>query len=125
MNITGRLTRDAEVNTTKGGKEVVNFSIAINESYKNKQGERVNNTTYFNCSYWKSTKVMKFLTKGVLVALTGHPSARAWLTKDGQPKAELNFHTSNITALAGVKKADPANATAEQPMQVDKDDLPF
>ncbi|GEM63856.1 hypothetical protein SF1_18380 [Sphingobacterium faecium NBRC 15299] len=125
MNITGRLTRDAEVNTTKGGKEVVNFSVAVNESYKNKQGERVNNTAYFNCSFWKSTKVMKFLTKGVLVELTGHPSARAWLTTDGQPKAELNFHTSNIKALAGVKKADPVQNTADQPMDTEKEDLPF
>ena len=39
MNITGRLTRNAEVRTTNGGKQVVNFSVAVNDSYKNKQAE--------------------------------------------------------------------------------------
>ena len=44
MNITGRLTGDAEVRTTSNGKQVVNFSVAVNDSYKNKQGERVEQT---------------------------------------------------------------------------------
>ncbi|MEG1026407.1 MAG: single-stranded DNA-binding protein, partial [Flavobacterium sp.] len=57
MNIIGRLTRDAEVRTTSQDKQVVNFSVATNESYKNKQGEHIEQTTYFDCSYWISTKV--------------------------------------------------------------------
>lgn len=44
MNITGRLTRDAEVRTTSQDKQVVNFSVATNDSYRNKQGERVEQT---------------------------------------------------------------------------------
>ena len=51
MNIIGRLTRDAEVRTLNNDKQVVNFSVASNESYKNKQGERVEQTTYFDCAY--------------------------------------------------------------------------
>jgi single-strand DNA-binding protein len=34
MELTGRLTADAQVSEVKGGKKVVNFSIAINDSYK-------------------------------------------------------------------------------------------
>lgn len=41
MNIIGRLTRDAEVRTTSQDKQVVSFSVATNESYRNKQGERI------------------------------------------------------------------------------------
>lgn len=41
MNITGRLTRNAEVRTLSNEKQVVNFSVAVNDSYRNKQGERV------------------------------------------------------------------------------------
>ncbi len=51
MNIIGRLTRDAEVRTTSKEKQVVNFSVATNDSYRNKQGERIEQTTYFDCSY--------------------------------------------------------------------------
>ncbi|MBL7706767.1 MAG: single-stranded DNA-binding protein [Taibaiella sp.] len=125
MNITGRLTRNAELNTTKNGKTVVNFSIAVNESYKNKQGERVEQTSYFNCAYWKSAKVLNMLTKGLLVELTGNVSARAWVSSDGEAKASLNFHTSNIKPLAGGRKSDPIQANTEPSNEVEKDDLPF
>ena len=57
MNIIGRLTRDAEVRRTSQEKQVVNFSVATNDSYRNKQGERIEQTTYFDCSYWLSPKV--------------------------------------------------------------------
>lgn len=48
MNIIGRITKNAEINTLKNDKQVVNFSVAINDSYKNKQGERVEQATYYN-----------------------------------------------------------------------------
>ncbi|STD04964.1 single-stranded DNA-binding protein [Chryseobacterium carnipullorum] len=49
MNIVGRITRNAEINHLKDDKQVVNFSVAINDSYKTKQGERREQTTYYNC----------------------------------------------------------------------------
>lgn len=48
MNIIGRLTRDAEVRNLPNEKQVVNFSIATNDNYRNKQGERIEQTTYLN-----------------------------------------------------------------------------
>ena len=102
MNIIGRLTRNAEVHTLKDERQVVNFSIATNDSYRNKQGERIEQTTYFDCAYWISAKVASLLTKGTLVELTGRISARAWVSMDGEPKAGLNFHTSNKIGRAHV-----------------------
>ena len=130
MNITGRLTRDAEVRTTSQEKQVVNFSVATNDSYKNKQGERIEQTTYFDCSYWITPNVARLLTKGTLVELTGRVSTRAWTGNDGEPMAGLNFHTSNIKLHGGSRKAEAVQATdkdskgkvtAEQA----EDDLPF
>lgn len=46
MNIIGRLTKDAEVRTLPNDKKVVNFSLAVNDSYKNKKGERVELTAF-------------------------------------------------------------------------------
>ncbi|MYY43984.1 single-stranded DNA-binding protein [Elizabethkingia anophelis] len=123
MNILARLTSDAVVNTTPKGKQVVNFSVAVNDHYRNKQGERVNRTSYFDCSYWLSPGVAKILTKGLLVELTGKVSARAWIDKNGEAKAGLNFHTSFINPLAGWKKKQQTD-TIHQPTQGD-DDLPF
>ncbi|MBG0514578.1 single-stranded DNA-binding protein [Flavobacterium sp. F-65] len=130
MNITGRLTRDAEVRTLSNEKQVVNFSVATNDSYRNKQGERVEQTTYFDCAYWISAKVARLLTKGTLVELTGRVSTRAWVSKDGEARAGLNFHTSNIKLHGGSRRTETIQATAQADnnkvtAQGTDDDLPF
>ena len=130
MNIIGRLTRDAEVRTTSQEKQVVNFSIAINDSYRNKQGERIEQTSYFDCSYWISPNVAKILTKGALVELTGRASTRAWSANDGELRASLNFHTATIKLHGGGKKTDNILDISNQEKrkvteQETVDDLPF
>ena len=130
MNITGRLTRDAEVRITSQNKQVVSFSVAVNDSYKTKEGERIEQTTFFDCSYWRTPKVANFLTKGTLVELSGRVSARAWTGNDGEVRAGLNFHTSQIKFYGGGKKAETIEAV-KQPKTVKavpkeiEDDLPF
>lgn len=130
MNITGRLTRDAEVRTTTQDKQVVNFSVATNDSYRNKQGERIEQTTYFDCSYWITPNVAKLLTKGTLVELSGRVSTRAWTGNDGEARAGLNFHTSHIKLHGGSRKAETVKGTAQAEnkkttAQGTKDNLPF
>ena len=113
MNIIGRLTKDAEVRTLSNEKQVVNFSVATNESYKNKQGERIEQTTYFNCAYWISANVAMLLTKGTLVELTGRVSTRAWIGKDGEAHSGLNFHTLQIKLHGSSRKIGAVQATAQ------------
>ncbi|MFH6936014.1 single-stranded DNA-binding protein [Flavobacterium sp. FlaQc-30] len=111
MNITGRLTRDAQVRTLSDSRQVVNFSVAINESYKNRKGDRVEQTTFFDCAYWISPRVAEWLTKGTVVELTGMVSARAWKNSEGEPRAGLNFNASNIKLHGGGRKAGTAQET--------------
>jgi single-strand DNA-binding protein len=136
MNITGRLTKDAKVSTLSDSRQVVNFSVAINESYKNKKGDRVEQTTFFECAYWISPRVAEWLTKGTVVELTGRVSARAWTGNDGEPRAGLNFNTSNIKLHGGGQKLNGEQAlktgqTAEQgenkkaTLKEPEDDIPF
>ncbi|MCX8524573.1 single-stranded DNA-binding protein [Chryseobacterium formosus] len=136
MNIIGRLTRDAQVCKLSNEKHVVNFSIATNDSYRNKQGERVEQTTYFQCAYWISPKVANFLTKGTLVELSGRAYTSAWIGKDGEPHAGLNFHTSQIKVHSSGKRNESNSNVSNKATQKknekpksnknDKDDdLPF
>ena len=130
MNIIGRLTRDAQVHTLSNEKQVVNFSVATNESYKNRQGERIEQTTYFDCAYWISAKVATLLTKGTLVELTGRVSTRAWTGKDGEARSALKFHTSNIKLHGSNKRTETVQATAQSEHNSTagkdtEDDLPF
>lgn len=129
--IVGRITRNAEIRQTLNNKQVVNFSVAINESYTTKQGERIEQATFYNCSYWINTKIAKFLTKGTLVELLGRISSNAWIDKNGEPKSGLNFHTSKIKLHGGGKKNDsPIENTVstfknEVFTEETEDDLPF
>lgn len=126
MNITGRVTSDAQVRNVSDSKTVVNFSVAINDSYKNRQGERVEQTTYFDCAYWLSANVAKILTKGALVELTGRVSARAWTGNDGEPHAGLNFHTSQIKLHGGGNKSEtPQASKGDSSNRKEGDDVPF
>lgn len=130
MNIIGRLTRDAQVRTLSNGKQLVNFSVAVNDSYRNKQGERVEQTTYFDCADWRTTRLAPFLTKGTLIELTGRVYASAWTGKNGEPKAGLNFHTSNIKFHGGSRKSGAFQDTDQSKNdrvseQIIEDDLPF
>ena len=129
MNIIGRLTSDAQISTLSSDKQVVNFSVAVNDGYRNKQGEQVKLTEYFNCAYWVSTNVAKALTKGTLVELTGRVSAKAWIGSDGEAHAALNFHTSQIKLYGGGKRIE-TNAVsnsnnAATPSTNGTEDLPF
>ncbi len=100
MTITGRLTADATVDETKDGRRVVNFSIAVNETYRPKGGERVQATTYYACSFWRTEKVAAFLKKGTLLEVHGRVEVRAYVSKQGEPKAGLNCHVNEFNILA-------------------------
>ncbi len=117
--IIGRVTKNAEINQLKNDRQVVNFSVAINYSYRTKDGERKEQTTYYNCSYWISPNVVKILTKGTLVELSGRISSSAWIGKDGEIKSGLNFHTSKIKLHGGGKKSETGNANFNQRKQPD------
>ncbi len=129
MNIIGRLTKDAQISTLASDKKVVNFSVAVNDSYRNQKGEQVKLTEYFNCAYWISTNVGKLLTKGTLVELNGRVSAGAWIGNDGEAHAALNFHTSQIKLYGGGKRfetvAGGISNNSVVPVNNGKDDLPF
>jgi single-strand DNA-binding protein len=106
-------------------KQVVNFSVAINDSYRNKAGERVEQTTYFDCAYWLSAKVATILTKGSLVELTGRVSARAWTGNNGEAHAGLNFNTSQIKLHGSSKKSETAQTAMGINSNKTENDLPF
>lgn len=117
MTIIGRVTRDAEVRNLSNNKSVVSFSIAVNDDYKDKNGTKVTQTEFFDCAYWFSTGVAQYLTKGSVVELAGRISARAWMGNDGQPKAGLNFNTTDIKLHGGGKNEAETQAAQQQPQQ--------
>jgi len=125
MELTGRLTADAKVSEVKSGKKVVNFSIAINDSYKPKDGERVELTTYVECAYWINPKVGDYLKKGLLVQLGGRMGSRAYMNKDGEPKSSLTCTIANLKFLGGASSITATTTNKAKNNAPDDDDLPF
>jgi single-strand DNA-binding protein len=124
MTIIGRITKDAVVNTLEHERKVVNFSIAVNESYRPKGGEVVKLTTYFNCAYWISDKIADKLKKSTLVEVTGRLFVKPYVGADGNPKASLNCHVSSIKIHAWPKDTTPSQVAS--PVSDDEDEnLPF
>ncbi len=119
MEIIGRVTKDATVTKLKDERQVVNFSIAMNDYYKPKGNEEaVKITTYVNCAYWVSLKIAPQLTKGKLVELYGRVGVNAYNNQQGEAKATLSFHVNSIKLHGNVK----VNAEA---ITEPGEDLPF
>jgi len=129
MEITGRLTRDAVVAKTAKDRQVVNFSIAVNDTYKPKDSNEVKKiVTFIDCSYWLSAGIAQWLKKGTMVELFGRIGVNAYLSSEGKAAGSLTFHTSNIKILIFASDAQPVqsgNFSAKKSKKDEPDDLPF
>ncbi len=128
MEMTARLTGDAKISTLKNDRQVVNFSVAINDSYKAKGNSEVTKiVTYVQCDYWVNPAIARYLTKGILVELQGRVGVNAYTGKDGEAKATLTFHVNTIKLHGNGKQQDNNGKIVpmEADVKVPADDLPF
>lgn len=131
MEIIARLTADAVVKTTKNERQVVNFNVAINDSYKSGT-ETKKVTTYVQCDYWVNPGIAQYLTKGILVELQGRIGVNAYIDMQGEAKATLTFHVNTVKLHGKGKAANEAILVSENTAAVTAstlteplDDLPF
>ena len=128
LQIIGSLGKDAIVKEVNG-KQVINFSVAHLEKWKDAQGNQKERTTWVEAAYWNdSQKLAQYLTKGSQVFIEGSPEADAYLANDGSAKGTLRVRVMNIQLLGGKREAQPGQqqtaAAPVAPVSAD-DDLPF
>src|SRR5687767_4382188 len=100
LQIIGNLGKDCVVNTVNG-KNVINFTVAHTEKYKDSQGVQQEKTTWVDCAYWTDrTAVAPYLTKGTLVYVEGSPEARSFQRNDGTPGASLSLRVREVQLLS-------------------------
>ena len=124
MELTGRVTKDATIKTLTDERQVVAFSIAVNDYVKKKgaaEGEQL--TQYFNCSYWKSTGVSTKLLKGTLVEISGRMQTRAYAGADGEPKVAANFYCDSIKVHGLTTKTASTNEPKKEDEQTSKKEI--
>jgi len=127
VQLIGRLGKDPDVRFTSAGQAVANFTLATDESYKDKSGERQKKTEWMNIVVWGKVAedfVGKYLKKGMLVYAEGKLQTRSWDDKTGNKKYTTEVNVHNIINLE--PKRDSGNARTTQPAnELQDEDFPF
>jgi len=101
LQVIGNLGKDCIVKEING-KNVINFSVAHTERFKDAQGNQKERTTWVECAYWTDrTAVAQYLTKGRTVYAEGSPEADAYTNKEGQVAATLRMRVQTVQLLGG------------------------
>ena len=101
LQVIGNLGKDCTVKEVNG-KNVINFSVAHTERYKDNQGTQKERTTWVECAYWTDkTAVAQYLTKGKTIYAEGSPEADAYMNKDNQAAATLRMRVQSVQLLGG------------------------
>lgn len=109
VTLIGRLTRDPEVRVTANtGTPVANFSIAVDRSYKDANGER--GVDFFDCVAWRKLGEMigQYMTKGRQVAVEGELQTRTYQAQDGTNRRVVEIICQDVQFLDSPKKNEDA-----------------
>jgi single-strand DNA-binding protein len=130
----GRLGADPEVRYTPDGTMVVNFRLATDLQWKDKNGEKIQRTEWHRIvAYGKLAEICSnYLSKGKLIFIEGRIQTRSWEDKDGVKRSTTEIVASNMQMLdpkgqvrsqdAAVDDQAPASAGTES---APDDDVPF
>ncbi len=122
----GRLVRDPELRTTTTGKQVCDFSIAVDKRIKPTDGSPT--ADFFRVNAWGNTAefVANYLTKGRLVAVDGRLQARKYTDKEGANREIVEIVADNVQGLDRPRDdaGSHGSATSSESMPADDYD-PF
>lgn len=128
----GNITRDPELKALPSGSKVVNFSIATNEVYKDKQGAKQEKVEYHNCVAFGTSaeNIAKFFNKGKPILVEGKIETRSW-EKDGVKmyRTEINVREWHFVSGGGggdkpQSQSHDASESQEVPDTVDTIEYP-
>ncbi|MFY0688147.1 MAG: single-stranded DNA-binding protein [Cyclobacteriaceae bacterium] len=149
----GNLGKDPEVRYLENGSVVANLTLATTESYKDKNGNRIENTEWHDLEMWDGLAKIaeQFLNKGKTIYVEGRIKSDTWQDDQGNNRKRTRIRVQNMTMLgspgapqgsqsgmsapqpaqapapanSAPQNNQPANNTLEQPAQDVADDLPF
>ena len=113
--LVGRLGRDPETRFTSGGQAVANFTLATDETFKDRAGERQKRTEWHRIVLWgKLAEItQQYLKKGMLVYIEGRIQTRQWEDKrDGQKKTSFEIVVNEMKMLTSRSESMSAGAGA-------------
>lgn len=138
----GNVGADPEVRYLDGGVAVANLRLATTESYKNKNGEKVDQTEWHNIVLWRGLAeiVEKYVKKGMRLYIEGRIRTRSWDDQNGVKRYTTEIYADNMQMLSNRQDYGDSGKTYEAPgtsaptghsapsgisTPDDSDDLPF
>ena len=138
--LVGNLGKDPEVRHLENGTAVANFPIATSESYKDREGNRVDQTEWHNVVVWRKLAEIaeSYLKKGSQIYLEGKLRTRSWDDPQGNKRYTTEVVADTFTMLSKREDANgsqgggnyqaastPQNNAAANNTVQEEDDLPF
>jgi single-strand DNA-binding protein len=101
VQLIGRLGQDPEIRTLESGKKVAHFNLATNESYKNSEGTKIDETTWHSIVAWNGLAELtsRYLSKGKEVCIEGRISYRTYTDKNGLQKNITEIVATDLVML--------------------------
>lgn len=123
VTLIGRLGQNPEVKYTPAGQAVTNFSVATNERWTDKNGQKIDRTEWHRIVVWGKLAELcgQYLAKGRQVYLEGKLQTRQWQDKDGQTKYSTEVLVNEVKFLGDGKQT----GTEQQPPAASGSDEDF
>jgi single-strand DNA-binding protein len=101
VQLIGNLGNDPEIITLDSGKKLAKFSLATNEHYKDKDGQKQTKTDWHNIVAWNKTAelIEQYVSKGKEIAIEGKLSSRSYEDKEGQKRYTTEVVVNELLML--------------------------
>jgi single-strand DNA-binding protein len=131
VTLVGRLTKDPELKYTPNGVAVANFTLAVNRSFSNAQGEK--EADFINCVVWRkpAENTANFLKKGSMAGVVGSMQTRNYDGSDGKKVYITEVVAERVQFLdtkgsgGAAKGEEKTPVTNNGQIDISDDDLPF
>jgi single-strand DNA-binding protein len=139
--LVGNLGKDPEVRYLDNNKVVANLTLATTENYKDRNGNKVENTEWHDLELWDGLAKIaeQYLVKGKSIYVEGKIKTDSWKDNEGNNKYRTRIRVQNMTMLGGgtgtvgiapeqrkhIETPDSEGPTSNLDMETDSDDLPF
>ena len=106
--LSGNLASDVTLNTLKSGKKVADFRLAVNERFKDKEGNDTGRTVFITIESWSGLAETcdKYLTVGRAVLVEGCLKMDEWKNDKGENRSRLLVTAENVTFLDKPKEKE-------------------
>ncbi len=128
VQLIGHLGKNPEVRYTSNGSAVANFSMATNEVWTGKDGQKNERAEWHNIVAWGKLGEIcgEYLSKGKQVYIEGRLTTRSWEDRDGNKRYTTEVRADNMIMLGGPGSNSDAveSQPSNEPSSIE-DDIPF